>query len=100
MQHRSTNLVDVVFAGRHRHGIRRERRIQLVCNPADDATFAALAEGFLASGVATPDGLQRLLAERYPRVVVRARGLANEEFDAWYVYREGAWIRSGTTASS
>ena len=69
--------------------------IQLVCNPADDAPFRATAESLLASGVASPAGLQRLLEPRYPRVVVRARGLSHEEFDAWYVYREGSWVRSG-----
>ena len=67
-----------------------------MCNPADDATFRAVAESLLASGVASPAGLQRLLEPRYPRVVVRARGLSHEEFDAWYVYREGSWVRSGT----
>ena len=80
-----------VFAAGRPH----PRRIQLVCNPADDTAFATRAEALLASGVASPDGLQRLLQERDPRVLVRARGLSNEEFDAWYVYRDGSWTRSG-----
>ena len=81
--------------GRSPQGPRR-RSIQLVCNPADDAAFLASAEAFLATGVATPAALQRLLSERYPDVVVRARGLSSEDFDAWYVYRDGSWTRSGS----
>jgi hypothetical protein len=94
-QHRDTGRLSGLFAASHRPGGPRERRVQLVCNPADDLTFAALAEAFLSSGVASPAGLQRLLVERYPNVLVRARGLSSEEFDAWYVYRDGSWTRSG-----
>ena len=95
-QHRDTGRLAGLFSPSHRSIPPRERMIQLVCNPADDAPFRATAESLLASGVASPAGLQRLLEPRYPRVVVRARGLSHEEFDAWYVYRDGSWVRSGT----
>ena len=96
-QQRRTGALEGHFAVTGRIGGPRSRRIELVCNPADDLTFAAVADGLVASGVASPDSLQRLLKDRYPRVLVRARGLSNEEFDAWYVYREGSWTRSGGT---
>ena len=48
-----------------------------------------------AAASASPAGLQRLLQPRYPRVLVRARGLSHEDFEAWYVYRDGSWVRSG-----
>lgn len=70
------------------------RRIQLVCNPADDAAFRAAADAALRNGVRTPDALARVMREAYPRIVVRARDLSHEEFDAWYVYRDGTWTRS------
>lgn len=94
-QHRDTRRLDDRFTVTGWFGGPRARRIELVCNPADDLAFAAIAEGLVNSGVASPDGLQRLLENRYPRVLVRARGLSNEEFDAWYVYRDGSWTRSG-----
>ena len=89
-QHRDTGRLAGLFTPSHRSTAHRERTIQLVCNPADDDAFRAAAESQLASGVASPAGLQRLLAPRYPRVVVRARGLSHEDFDAWYVYRDGS----------
>jgi hypothetical protein len=95
-QHRDTGRLAGLFTPSQRSTAARERIVQLVCNPADDDTFRAAAESALGSGVASPAGLQRLLEPRYPHVVVRARGLSHEEFDAWYVYREGAWVRSGT----
>jgi hypothetical protein len=98
-QHRDTRRLVGHFAVTGRSGGPRARRIQLVCNPADDLAFAAIADGLVESGVASPAGLQRLLEDRYPRVLVRARGLSNEEFDAWYVYREGSWTRSGGTVT-
>ena len=97
-QHRDTGRLAGLFTPTHRSTAPRERLVQLVCNPADDATFRAAAESVLESGVASPAGLQRLLEPRYPHVVVRGRGLSNEDFDAWYVYRDGSWRRSGTTA--
>jgi hypothetical protein len=95
-QHRNTGRLAGLFTPMQRSASPRERTVQLVCNPADDGTFRTAAESLLASGVANPAGLQRLLEPRYPRVVVRARGLSNEDFDVWYVYREGSWVRSGT----
>jgi hypothetical protein len=95
-QHRDAGRFDGRIAATSPFRLPRTRRIELVCNPADDLTFAAVAEAFLASGVANPAGLQRLLQERYPRVLVRARELSSEEFDAWYVYRDGSWTRSGS----
>jgi len=95
MQHRDTGRLAGLFTASQRPAAPRARTIQLVCNPADDDAFRAVAESFLVSGVGSPAGLQRLLEPRYPRVVVRARGLSNEEFDVWYVYRDGSWVRSG-----
>ena len=95
-QHRDTGRLAGLFTPSQRSTAARERTIQLVCNPADDDTFRAVAESALESGVASPAGLQRMLQPRYPDVVVRARGLSHEAFDAWYVYREGTWVRSGT----
>lgn len=94
-QHRDTGRLAGLFTPSQRSSAQRERVVQLVCNPADDDAFRRTAESLLASGVASPAGLQRLLQLRYPRVVVRARGLSNEVFDAWYVYRDGTWVRSG-----
>ena len=93
------SLATMYIPGRSPQGPRR-RSVQLVCNPADDRTFLAAAEAFLATGAATPAALQRLLAERYPTVLVRARGLSSEDFDAWYVYRDGSWTRSGSVETS
>ena len=98
-QHRDTGRLAGLFTPSHRSTAPREPMIQLVCNPADDDTFRGVAESMLATGVASPAGLQRLLEPRYPRVVVRARGLSNEDFEAWYVYREGSWVRAGTPGS-
>jgi len=95
-QHRDTGRLAGLFTPIHGSTVPRERTVQLVCNPADDAAFRAIAESLLASGVASPAGLQRLLEPRYRQVTVRARGLSHEEFDVWYVYREGSWVRSGT----
>jgi hypothetical protein len=95
MQHRDTGRLAGLFTPSQPSAAGRERTVQLLCNPADDDTFRAVAESALESGVASPAGLQRLLEPRYPDVAVRARGLSNEAFDAWYVYREGAWVRSG-----
>ena len=99
-QHRDTGRLAGLFTPSQRSTTPRERIVQLVCNPADDTTFRAAAESLLAVGVASPAALQRLLEPRYPDVVVRARGLSNEDFDVWYVYRDGAWVRSGTTQAT
>ena len=66
----------------------------LVINPADDHVFGAIAEEILSNGAQTPAQLVDGLRSRYPRVVVHVRELANEGFEAWYVYRDGHWIAS------
>ena len=99
-QHRDTGRLAGLFMPSQRSSAPFERTVQLVCNPADDDTFRAVAESYLGSGVASPAGLQRLLEERYPRVVVRPRGLSHEDFEVWYVYRDGSWVRSGAAAST
>jgi hypothetical protein len=63
----------------------------LIVNPADDARFSSEAHALVDGGTDTPARLQRALRERYPRAVVRARGLSSEPSDVWYVYREGIW---------
>ena len=98
-QHRDTGRLAGLFTPSRRSTAQRERVVQLACNPADDDAFRTVAESHLATGVASPAGLQRLLEPRYPRVVVRARGLSNEDLDAWYVYRDGSWVPSGTPAA-
>jgi hypothetical protein len=61
-------------------------------NPVGDAAFVRDAERLVQSGRRTPEALQEALRARYPRVVVRRRILSNEEFEVWYVYREGRWV--------
>lgn len=84
---------------RHRDARVRNGAVVLVCNPADDVEFCRAAEdAALAWLPADPAALQELLRAGYPRVVVRARGLSNEPFDAWYVYRDGSWTAAGSRA--
>ncbi len=64
----------------------------VIVNPRDDLVFDDLVDLSLGSGVDSPDALQKLLRERYPAAVVRRRGLAAEQVEVWYVYREGRWI--------
>lgn len=71
--------------------VRARGPVVLVCNPADDLEFCRAAEAALTAAPPDADALQRALARQFPRVVVRARGLSNESFDAWYVYRDGRW---------
>jgi hypothetical protein len=94
--HRDTGRLAGLFTPGRRSAAPPDLAVRLVCNPADDGPFRAVAESLLASGVTGPAGLQRLLEAQYPRVVVRARGLSNEAVDAWYVYRDGSWTRPGT----
>ena len=98
MQHRDTGRLAGLFTPTRPVGARREPTVDLVCNPADDAAFRRAAETFLAAGAASPAGLQRLLGQRYPQVVVRPRALSDEHIEAWYVYRDGSWTRSGVAA--
>ena len=43
-------------------------------------------------GVTEPDALQTRLRETHPSAVVRARELAGETSEVWYVYRDGHWV--------
>jgi len=62
----------------------------LVVNPRTDDEFVALARRLAIDSV-TPELLQQLLRERYPRALVRPRQLAGESGNVWYVYRDGRW---------
>lgn len=67
----------------------------LVINPADDLEFERLARSLLPEVGWSPEGLERLLSPRFPRVVVHRRELSSERIEMWYVYRDGRWTRSG-----
>jgi hypothetical protein len=69
-------------------------RLVLVTNPADDRGFAAAATRLAAEVVGRPEALQAMLRMRYRRAVVRRRDLAGEQFETWYVYRDGRWTAS------
>lgn len=66
----------------------------LVINPRSDATFNDLAQRLAADGAVTPEALERELRHHYPSAVVRERSLSSEPITTWYVYREGAWVRT------
>lgn len=66
----------------------------LVTNPADDRGFAAAATRLAAELVGRPEALQAMLRMRYRRAVVRRRDLTGEQFETWYVYRDGRWTPS------
>lgn len=65
----------------------------LVINPISDEEFAWRVRDVVGEGVVSPGALEDALRDRYPRVVVRERGL-QAEAPTWYVYREGTWVRS------
>ena len=65
----------------------------LIINPRSDVAFVSLAEACFNAGGDRPMDLEEQLRERYPHAVVRERNL-HGEVPMWYVYREGAWIRS------
>lgn len=67
----------------------------LVINPRSDREFVSFVEEQVRDGAQTPLALEQRLSPRYPRAVVRERGLS-DEWTTWYVYREGAWIASET----
>jgi hypothetical protein len=69
-------------------------RPTLILNPAADANFRTVAEALVTGGVTSPEGLQAGLRRRFPDALVRPRELAGERVQAWYVYRDGHWIRS------
>ncbi|HEY7701322.1 MAG TPA: hypothetical protein VIB02_03345 [Candidatus Limnocylindrales bacterium] len=58
--------------------------------PRDDTDFVALvdAEAIDAAG---PAALETRLRATYPDVIVRARDLAGDQTEVWYVYRDGSW---------
>lgn len=65
----------------------------LILNPYTDEELAWRTRELLSEGVSTPAGLEAALRDRYPRIVVRERGL-HAEAPTWYVYREGQWVPS------
>jgi hypothetical protein len=67
----------------------------LFLNPADDLAFAGEVERSMEEGAVDAVELERRLRRSYPRAVVRPRGLSNEPFEVWYVYRDGHWVASG-----
>ena len=66
----------------------------LVINPTSDEEFSWRVRDVVSEGVESPGQLEAALRDRYPRVLVRERGL-QAEAPTWYVYREGTWVRSG-----
>jgi hypothetical protein len=66
----------------------------LFVNPIDDAAFVAEVERSMADGIADATDLQERLRQTYPDALVRPRGLSNEPFVVWYVYRDGHWVPS------
>jgi hypothetical protein len=58
--------------------------------PRDDADFVALVDQ-AAIDAGSPAELERHLRESHPRTVVRARDLAGDNTQVWYVYRDGSW---------
>jgi hypothetical protein len=62
-------------------------------NPRSDTVFVELVESLVRSNGTTAAELEQALRSRYPKVVVRERGLAAEA-PTWYVYREGTWVPS------
>jgi hypothetical protein len=70
----------------------RERGPIVVINPRSDAAFVTMTEELVVAGTHSAPELQRQLRDKYPRAVVRERGLAGETRATWYVYREGTWV--------
>lgn len=66
----------------------------LFLNPTDDAEFANEVERAMGEGPVDAADLEQRLRPAYPSALVRPRGLANETFVVWYVYRDGHWVPS------
>ena len=66
----------------------------LTVNPADDSTFRTEVER-CATLTTVPAVLEALLRERYPRAIVRERGISDEPIPTLYVYRDGRWVVGG-----
>jgi hypothetical protein len=64
-------------------------------NPRDDVDFVALVSRLGATAL-QPGDLQRSLRQAYPDAVVRSSGLAGEQIEVWYVYRDGSWTSPGS----
>ncbi len=62
-------------------------------NPRSDTVFVELVQSLVRSNGTTSNQLEQALRSRYPKAVVRERGLSAEA-PTWYVYREGIWVRS------
>lgn len=71
-----------------------DQRPTLILNPPGDEDFAAFARSALNGGVIDPTELQRRLRQRFPKSIVRPRGLSGERTEVWYVYRDGRWVSS------
>jgi hypothetical protein len=84
--------------GLHMGELPRRRPI-VVANPPGDRVFRNMIDAFLMSGGGPPAKLEEALRTMYPEAVVRPRELSGETFDVWYVYRDGHWIRSATSAA-
>ena len=67
----------------------------VIINPREDLRFREMVDRSLLTGAESPEALERLLRDAYPRAVVRRRGLAGEQIEVWYVYREGWWVSGG-----
>ncbi len=67
----------------------------VIINPREDLRFREVVDRSLLTGVESPEALERVLRGGYPRAVVRRRGLAGEQVEVWYVYREGWWVSGG-----
>ena len=77
-----------MMAGPDRRGV--VGRPELVSFPSDDAAFAREVRARLArDDPGSPEELQRSLRPRFPRIVVRRRGLSGEPRATWYVFRDG-----------
>jgi len=61
----------------------------LVLNPIADSEFVERARGLLADHP-LPAAFEAALREYYPAAIVRRRDLT-DEYEAWYVYRDGRW---------
>lgn len=91
------------FRGDRRDASRDEpntSRPTIVANPPGDAQFRALIDAFVLSGGQRAEDLEAALRAHYPAAVVRPRALAGEQFEVWYVYRDGHWVRSDDDAAT
>jgi hypothetical protein len=69
----------------------------IIANPPGDRGFRAMIDAFLMAGGRRPEELESVLRVRFQEALVRPRDLAAEQFDVWYVYRDGHWISEEET---